>query len=330
MKLSDIPDAIVDARKAGRSLWLNGPPGIGKTAIANQARELLGIEMIGLRAVEHEPVDFGGFPTVGTGDRVKRLREEWVPREGTEGILFIDELGQATVETQCAAMRLVDDLPSGWSVVAASNRTTDRAGVRQSPTHVLSRFTHISVDVDRAGWQAWAADSGVHPLVRGFIDFRPEHLMPTFDAALVQAERTSCNPRSWAAVSEIVRHARQSVKDELVCGTIGNAVGSEFRGYCQIAENCPHTDEILKHPEEAIIPKDPSALFVVTAALADRARTMDKGKLPAMIAYLVRLPVEFGALLITDVLRVHSTVLTIPAASKWVSKHSDIFASPRK
>lgn len=331
MRLDDIADCISDCRIARRAVWLWGPPGIGKTAIVHQARELLGVELIALRVVECEPVDFGGFPTPDeSGDRVKRLLEQWVPRAGTEGILFLDELAQATVETQCAAMRLVDHLPDGWQVVAASNRVTDRAGARQSPTHVLERFTHLTVDVDREGWQRWAMAHGVHPVVRGFIDMRPAHLMPEFDAQRVQAERTSCNPRSWNAVSEIIRHVRSSVRDEMICGTIGSGVGAELIGYMRIAAEVPHPDEILASPESMPIPREPSALFAVCAALSDRAKGMTAKQLPALMAYMVRLPVEFGALLMIDTLSVQPTALTIPSAQKWVNLHRDIFASARR
>ncbi len=345
MRLTDIVDAIQDARTSRRSLWLWGPPGIGKTSIVDQAHRLLGITLCGdafvadpswftlvtLRVCECEPVDFGGFPTPDeSGDRVKRLLEQWVPRIGTMGILFLDELAQATVETQCAAMRLVDHLPDGWQVVAASNRVTDRAGARQSPTHVLERFTHLNVDVDREGWQRWAMANGIHPFVRGFIDMRPGLLMPEFDAAKVQAERTSCNPRSWQAMSNITYHVRESVRDEMYCGTVGTGAGAEYIGYTRIASELPHPDEILASPESTAIPKDPSALFAICAALSDRAKSMTSAQLPALMAYLVRLPLEFGALLMIDTLSVQPTALQVPAAQKWINTHRDIFASARR
>jgi hypothetical protein len=328
MKLSDVVTAIQSANGASAPLYLWGAPGIGKTAIVQAAAELLGIELLTLRVNLLEPVDFLGLPCpAADGDRVKWLAPDFLPRPGTTGLLFLDEFAQAPQATQCAAMRLVDHLPDGWQVVAASNRTTDRAGAGQVATHVLSRFTHLEVDASRQDWQVWAQRSGIAPQVRAFIDFRPA-LLFSFDAAQVQKDRAHCSPRAWHRISRLM-NTPDDLKNELFAGTVGQGPAAEFIGFLQIYANCPSPDLILADPINTPVPTDPSALFAICAALADRARTLEPAKLASLITYLAKLPIEFGAVLMTDVLAVAPTVLTIPAAGAWINKHKHIFASPR-
>ena len=329
MKLSDVVQSIRCANTATAPLYLWGAPGIGKTAIVEAAAELLGIDLLTLRVNLLEPVDFLGLPApAADGERVKWLSPDFTPRPNTRGLLFLDEFAQAPQATQCAAMRLVDHLPEGWQVIAASNRSTDRAGAGQVATHVLSRFTHLDIDVSRDDWQRWAAGAGIAPAVRAFIDFRPG-LLFSFDAALAQKDRANCSPRAWHRVSRILQSAPDALRLELLTGTIGSGAAAEFCGFLRVFDECPSPDTILADPANTPIPREPSALFAVCAALADRARTA-AGQLPALVHYLTRLPVEFGALLITDVLAVAPAVLTIPAAGAWINQHTEIFASPRK
>lgn len=331
MILSDVVESIRCANGASAPLYLWGAPGIGKTAIVERAAELLGVELLTLRVNLLEPVDFLGLPSpTDDGERVKWLKPDFMPRPDTRGLLFLDEFAQAPQATQCAAMRLVDHLPASWQVVAASNRSTDRAGAGQVATHVLSRFTHLDVDVSRADWQAWAAGPGqVRPEVRAFIDFRPS-LLFSFDAKQVQTDRANCSPRSWHRVSRILETAPESIRLDLLTGTIGAGAAAEFIGFLRIFSECPAPDQILAAPDTTPIPREPSALFAVCAALADRARNLAADRLPALVTYLTRLPIEFGALLITDVLSVAPAVITLPAAGAWIAKHKDSFASPRK
>ena len=330
MKISILPDCIADCRNAGRSLWLWGQPGTGKTAIVNAAAQLLGIDLVSLRVVEHEPVDFGGFPVPhADGLHVRRLRETWLPQEGTTGLLFLDELAQATIETQCAAMRLIDHLPDGWSVVAASNRTTDRAGVRQPPAHVLERFTHVEIEPDLAGWISWTHSTTFSPLVRGFLEFRPSLFCPDMNAANVQATRTACNPRAWHGVSRIVMKCRTELHAELIAGTIGTGPAAEFLGYCRIAADCPTPAQILADPRTISIPADPSALYAVCSSLAEHCKWMDNSLFPKLMEFAERLPVEFAAIIVIDAQRAKTDFVKLPATAAWIARNQSVFARSR-
>ncbi len=248
MKTSEILSAIQCANAARTALYIWGAPGIGKTAIVSAAAELLGIELLTLRVNLLEPVDFLGLPVPhADGKRVQWLVPDFMPSPETRGLLFLDEFAQAPQATQCAAMRLVDHLPDSWQVVCASNRSTDRAGAGQVATHVLSRFSHLEVEVSREEWQQWALKNNIRAEVRAFIDFRPG-LLFEFDAATVQKERANCSPRSWERASRILNSAPDSIRFEMLTGTIGAGPAAEFEGFLRIFRDCPPPDSILANP----------------------------------------------------------------------------------
>jgi MoxR-like ATPase len=337
MKPSEISAAIRATYHAQAPLAILGAPGAGKTAVTRQAREQLASELndpdfreIYLRANLIESVDVTGLPVPDAdGDRVKWLRPDFIPQEGTRGLLIIDELPQATMAVQCALMRLVDHLPDGWHVVALGNRVTDRAGAGQLATHVLDRFTHVNFDVSRDDWQKWAQGAGIRPEVRGFIDFRPE-LLFSFDAAERQKNRAGCSPRSWHRASRILSTSDDAIRHGLLAGTVGDGPAAEFCAFLQVYTQCPLPDAIIAAPETTPVPSDPSALFAVCAALAERAKTLALQQLPALVKYLTRLPIEFGAVLMIDCLALQPQTLTVPGAADWVTRHRDIFATSRK
>lgn len=331
MKPTEILEAVRASALAKSPLYIWGAPGIGKTAIITAAAELLGVELITLRANLLEPVDVLGLPTpADDGERVRWLKPEFLPKPGTRGLLFLDEFAQANQSTQCALMRLVDELPDGWVVVAASNRTTDRAGAGQVATHVLDRFTHVDFDVSREDWQRWAMTAGIRPEIRAFIDFRPG-LLFSFDAATRQKERAGCSPRSWHRASRILESASDSVRHGLLAGTIGEGPAAEFIGFLRVFAECPNPDAILSAPDTAAIPREPSALYAVCAALADRAKSIAAipAKLDALVSYLVRLPLEFATLLMIDTLSAAPAVITRPAAQAWTAAHKEVFVTRR-
>lgn len=330
MKPSEVIEAIKASAAARVPLYLWGAPGVGKTSIVEQCADIIAKNLTTLRANLLEPVDVLGFPSPDTENNcVKWLAPDFAPKPGSEGILFIDEFAQAPLATQCALMRLVDNLPEGWHVICASNRATDRAGAGQVATHVLDRFTHIEFDVSRDDWQKWAATAGIRPEIRAFIDFRPG-LLFQFDASQRQKDRAGCSPRSWHRASRILDTAPDALRFEMLSGTVGTGAATEFIGFLRDIASLPSVADILANPDSARIPREPSALFALCAALTDRARAMASQQLRDLVTYLGRLPTEFGALLMTDLLAVAPHAMTIPTVGAWIVAHKDIFASSRK
>src|SRR3990167_8288379 len=230
MRPALIEKALTSLITARRPVMLWGPPGVGKSklvrAVADKmfcpkvthkagARVAARVDyFIDLRLALMDPTgaDFR-FPIVDnkTGT-VRWVTSEDFPRDG-RGIIFLDELPQASPIIQSAASSLILDyrigsyiLPPGWSVVAAGNRAGDRSSTHKMPAHISDRFFHIDYDVHFPDWKDWAIGNGIEQSVIAFLGFRPE-LLHKFDPA----ERSSPTPRSWEFVSDILR---QGLDDE--------------------------------------------------------------------------------------------------------------------
>jgi len=167
-------------------VYLWGSPGLGKSSIVKQAAGSLGLGLVDVRATLLDPVDLRGLPRLD-GDRAIWCPPAFLPRDG-EGALFLDELAQAAPLVQAAFLHLTLDrrvgeyeLPDGWSVVAASNRSEDRAGTHRLISPLLNHFVHLDLEVSNEDWQTWAVANAIVPEVRAFLHNRPG-LLAQFDA----------------------------------------------------------------------------------------------------------------------------------------------------
>jgi MoxR-like ATPase len=84
-------------------VFLQGPPGMGKTAVIGQAAQQASKELRTFALPTCESVDLRGLPTIEKGSTI------WaspLPRTG-QGVLLLDELSSAAPDVQVAAHHLV-------------------------------------------------------------------------------------------------------------------------------------------------------------------------------------------------------------------------------
>ena len=352
MKPSLVKDEVCCAVRAGRPLFLWGPPGVGKSMIMRQvAGDLFAADyglrvdgagrafaadgapvpvppyLVDLRAVLLDPVDLRGIPTVVDG-RVRWAVPEFFPRDG-RGILFLDEVNAAPPLIQAGLYQLVLDrrlgeyaLPAGWSVMAAGNRETDRAVVSRMSSALGSRFGHVEVEVDVHDWIAWALGAGVAAEVVAFIRWRPG-LLHVFEPA--KNERTFPCPRTWEFVSDFLKAGpAPDFEFDLYSGVVGEGAASEFVGFLRVFRDLPDIDEILRAPGSAQVPGEDevSVLYAVAGALARRSTVQN---FAAVMKYADRLPGEFGVVLVRDAERLHPEVIKTRAYIEWHAGHSEVY-----
>ena len=165
-------------------IW--GPPGIGKSQIVYQTAEALNAKLFELRANLFDPVDVrGGLKVVEQQDGTYKTKygiPEDYPESDYTGnvVLLVDELPNAPKATQNALLQLILDkkigtytLPPGTAIVAAGNRSIDRAAVHEMPTPVKNRFAHYEVEPNVDDWAAWAIRKGINPTIISFVRYRP-------------------------------------------------------------------------------------------------------------------------------------------------------------
>jgi hypothetical protein len=329
LKSSLVIESLKWSITAQRPLMLTGAPGIGKSSVVAQAVAQMpasksailgpghtvfanGWELRDVRTTLLDAVDMRGLPTIvkgkaGTADRALWAVPDWWPTDETvkaglaaeNGVVFFDELPAAAQSTQVACFQAILDrrlgeapLAKGWAMLAAGNRLEDRAGAQRMPTPLANRFGHINMAVDFGDWDKWALGAGMYPGLVAFLRFRKDllHIMPK------AGEVSFPTPRTWAFASEVlVSKPGKDVEYALIEAFVGQGPANECYSYIDMYRKLQATsiDAMLLNPSTATLPTDPSAMWAVSTALAERANVTNWAN---VITVLERLPEEYNAL----------------------------------
>ncbi|HEV3439315.1 MAG TPA: AAA family ATPase [Gemmata sp.] len=187
------------------SLLLLSPPGVGKSDAIHQAAREAGLEVRSLLGTQIAPEDVSGVPKLIGGRAVFCPPRLLLPEDNNKPFcLFLDELPAAPPDVQKAFYSLLLErrigeyqLPKGTWVIAAGNRSDDRALVRPLSSALINRVFVIAIRVDLPEWLAWAKRADVRPEIRSFIRFIPQALQRSVPADPVPFS----TPRAWAQLS---------------------------------------------------------------------------------------------------------------------------------
>ncbi len=199
-----------------RPVLLIGPPGIGKTAIMEQAAEECGVGLLAYTITHHTRQSAVGLPQLVTrtfGDREYTMTEytmseivgsvyEYQERTGyREGILFIDEINCVSETLAPTMLQFLQyktfgnhRVPEGWVIVAAGNPQEYNRSVRELDMAALDRVRLLNVEADASVWQDYAQRQGVHPVILSYLKLHPEHFYQVTLTRERQEER-SCHDR---------------------------------------------------------------------------------------------------------------------------------------
>jgi hypothetical protein len=310
--------------KRDRSLvvFLQGPPGMGKTAVVGQAAQQASKELRTFALPTCESVDLRGLPTVVNG---ATLWASPLPRTG-QGVLLLDELSSAAPDVQVAAHHLVHaepgsdmSLPPGWHLVLTGNRASDKTHYRAVSAPLRNRLVTINCEPDVKQWADWAMSNNISPTVVGFLRWRPELLI----AKEIPGEGAFPSPRSWEATSNILGlEMNAPIEREMIHGTIGEGATTEFAAYLRTARELPTIESILAAPTKAAVPKSPAQLYALATTLAQYTREHKK----SAMRFVSRMPAEFALLYITDIRRGnYYNIREDEAIAKWIGEHSKMF-----
>ena len=130
-------DETLSAKLPPVMVW--GAPGVGKSTIVKSLAQEMGLGFVDVRLAQMESIDIRGLPLP---DKEKHC-VQWLPSSifptdnSKGGIIFLDELSAAPKDVQVASYELILDrqlgggdiykVPSKWFIVAAGNRSCDRA-----------------------------------------------------------------------------------------------------------------------------------------------------------------------------------------------------------
>ena len=250
------------------SVFIWGAPGIGKSSAVKQVAKEQDLKLIDLRISQLAPTDIRGLPYTKDG-KAHFAPPSFLPTEG-DGILFLDELNMASPSVMGIAQQLILDrqvgdykVPDGWFIIAAGNRTEDRAAISQMPAPVANRFIHFHIDCTLDSWKEYAIAQEIDEKILSFLNFRPQ-LLYNFE----KNQSAWPSPRSWEFADTLL-----SVNLNIE-SAVGAGAASEFYAYQTIYKELPNVESIFRG-EDIAVPHEPSLMYAVCGAMINRAKAAE-------------------------------------------------------
>ena len=312
------------------AIMLRGAPGVGKSTIVRSVAKELGIGFIDVRLAQMERVDFAGLPSVREGMTEWNVPSFWPRDMKSKGIILLDEITSAPSDCQVAAYSVVLDrripnsnyvLPNGWLIVAAGNRTCDRAVVKTMSSALANRFVHFEVEANAEDWVKWAITNDINPAIIGFINYRPSHLLKMEGQNLEQGWPS---PRSWERVSNVIKmfNGNTELLRKVVYGLIGNGVGLEFMEFFKMSSEFDSILEVMVNEKaEFVLPDKNDKKYAVASAVIYHLwnGTNDKdteARINGFYRILSKMPNDFGAMMIRSAMLGNKKVKPMDAMRK--------------
>lgn len=206
-----------------RPVLLMGPPGIGKTAIMEQAASECGVGLLAYTITHHTRQSAVGLPqlvrrkhdgieytmTEYTMSEIVGSIYEYQERTGLrEGILFIDEINCVSETLAPTMLQFLQyktfgshRVPDGWIIAAAGNPPECNRSVRELDMAALDRVRLIEVEADYAVWKTYAQDRGIHPSILSYLELHPEHF---YQVTMTHDRREFVTARGWEDLSVLL------------------------------------------------------------------------------------------------------------------------------
>jgi len=271
LKPSELKDLLLQVSTVC-SVFIWGPPGIGKSSVIRTFADELGMECVTLIGQQLLPEDLMGVPKI-EGNVSVFCPPSNIVRD-KPFVLFLDELNAASSEIQKAFMSLILDkrvgnyvLPKGTIVIAAGNRSEDSALVKTLPTPLINRMLHVQMHADPDEWLAWAQSANLHPTVINYIKQKPEHIV----SAVPKVQQPFSTPRSWALLGAAMSEYKEALTEPqikaLAFGLVAGQHANTFVGFARLENNQFLLNNILdgkaKWPDK---PKDRDLLYFLAQA----------------------------------------------------------------
>ena len=337
-KPSDYQKFLKSTYNANISLMVYGAPGIGKSDIVRQvAQELAGEQDRKYRewalmsteekqyAVAHpaeyfilsderisgmDITDLRGLPDfTDNKDWLITKPYMWIgyyTQPDAAGIIFFDEINLAAPVVAGQAYeiilnRTVSDrkISEKVNIVAAGNRSSDKAGVYELSLPLRDRFCELELEPSITDWNKWASYSDVNPKLISFINFRTQFFY-NLDKC---GEDKGSTPRGIARASKLISGLSDittAYAKKLVAISVGESFATEFCQYLRVYSDL-NWDDILYHPN-SVLKSNRSIDFIMAVACEISGQIMnadDKRKkvwLNNLDKVLLALPQEHAVL----------------------------------
>lgn len=338
MEIKELKNTIELCVKANLTPFIQGSPGIGKSAIVKDVANAMNLELIDVRLSQCDIADLNGLPKLD-GKKATFLPFDVFPIEGDElpkgkdgWLLFLDELNSANKAVQAASYKLILDrmvgnhkLHSAVKIVSAGNLITDNAVVNQLSTALRSRLVNLTIDFksgasNAAAWIDWGFAHGIDPRILAYIQYKPDHL---FDFDPEKDGETYACPRTWDMLSKLLSNIQGNklkAYTELIKGTVGS-IAHEFIEYTKYANQLPDFKKI----KDGTIQADPNMeigmKWMVIFHLLDHAKQIKtNSECDNVLGYVIDIGKDYAAAFIQQSRANNISYFQFPAFTKRLNE----------
>ena len=263
-----------------RPLLLIGPPGIGKTAIMEQAAAECGVGLVAYTITHHTRQSAIGLPEIvkrnygGKGMMVTdyTMSEivasvyDCMEKTGRkEGILFIDEINCVSETLAPAMLALLQNktfgshkIPEGWILVAAGNPPEYNKSVREFDIVTLDRVRKLTIEPDCDIWLKYAGQQKVHQAIISYLSVKKNNFYAVENTVDGKFFVTA---RGWEDLSRLLQSYEKlgiGISEELVEEFLQKEeTARDFAGFYQLytkyGEEYGHADHQLEILHEMLL-----------------------------------------------------------------------------
>jgi len=333
-------EALPIGRATGRAVFIEGAPGVGKSAFIRQYAKREGAVLLDTRFGSYDISDMKGMPfpnrEAGVTDflAVRAFPTKGNVAKGLFGpnpkliVWMWDEFGHAPQSIQRQAFEIVHErticgepLADCVQIVILSNRIKDKAGVAAMPAPLPTRMLNVELVPTFDEWYSWGIESAkIRPEILAYFKRNPAQL-DEFDPAKLVPNTPYCCRRSVELLSEAVtqhrllRGARAGIPQWLCSATVGQAVGESIHAQFDIVLQLPTIEEIEADPKGAKLPDSIGGKLIVATMIE---QLVTAARFDAVVTYLKRLPKDLElAALVPAFKRKRAELAAAPGFKAW-------------
>lgn len=272
------------------NLMVFGPAGVGKTETAIQTVKNMGYDPVYMNLSVMESPDLVGLPMVDKDTKTTEYASpKFLPLEGTlskKAVLVVDEIDKAKQELQNPMLELfqfrsVNGRKLDICSIIATGNLPDEGAFSLPVSHALTNRCLVYRLVEEfEPWRVHALDTGINPLIVGFLAKNPSYLLKPRAA---EDETAYCHPspRAWSMASRDLKEYGNDNDIEfqslLVAGRVGSEAAISFQVWLEHYKTIdPLIDRLLagQRPDTSKLSLDQLLVLSISACqqIAETAR----------------------------------------------------------